>query len=327
MSSRSLSLLYSVVALLTPASSSASDLSGWASVEAYGTKTTTGGGSVPSVTVTTLEELKRLLSDDAPQVVIVSGKIATGPKALEIRSNKTLLGTDKDATIHGGISIKGGSNIIVRNLNIQGAGVGKDPADAIAARGSHHLWFDHLNVWDSRDGNLDLTVGSDCITVSWCKFWYEDITNDHRLSCLVGNGSTSADTDTGKNRVTYHHNWFADLVRERMPRVLFGRVHLFNNYYSSTGNNYCIGVGSFASVLIEQNCFKGVKNPHKFADGNHAFITAKDNLYDGTEGKQEIGLGGKDGPDVAAFTQPPYPYTADPASSVPALVMKGAGPQ
>jgi pectate lyase len=327
MKSCPLIILSILAALVAPAFTLASDLVGWASVEAHGLKTTTGGGQTAPVTVTTLEELKRFLSDDAPQVVVVSGKIATGPKALEIRSNKTLMGADKHATIHGGLSIRRASNIIVRNLNIQGAGVGNDPADAIAARESHHLWFDHLNVWDSRDGNLDLTVGSDYLTVSWCKFWYTDASNDHRLSCLVGNGSTAGETDMGKNRATYHHNWFADLVRERMPRVLFGQAHIFNNLYTCEGNNYCIGCGSFASVLIEGNYFKGVKNPHKFADGNHAFITAKGNIYEATEGKQETGLGGTEGPNVEPFTQPPYVYTADAVEDLPAIIMKAAGPQ
>ncbi len=327
MKSRPLIALFLHATLLAPSFTSASDLVGWASVEAHGLKTTAGGGEAAPITVTTLETLKRLLADDVPRVLVVAGKIATGPKALDIKSNKTLMGADKNATIHGGLSIKRAANIIVRNLNIQGAGVGNDPADAIAARESHHLWFDHLNVWDSRDGNLDLTVGSDFVTVSWCKFWYTDATNDHRLSCLIGGGSTAGGTDTGKNRVTYHHNWFADLVRERMPRVLFGQCHLYNNLYTCEGNNYCIGSGSFASVLIEGNYFKGVKDPHKFADGNHAFITAKDNIYDKTKGKQETGLGGTDGPDVGPFTQPPYSYTAHPAKDVPAIVMKGAGPQ
>jgi len=322
-----LSALSAIAAIFTMPAASATEPIGWASVEAYGLKTTTGGGDAQPVTVTTLEELKRLLSDESPCVVVVSGKISTGPKALEIKSHKTLIGANKSATIHGGLSIKRASNIIVRNLNIQGAGVGNDPADAIAARESHHLWFDHLNVWDSRDGNLDLTVGSDCLTVSWCKFWYTDATNDHRLCCLVGGGSTHIETDRGKNRATYHHNWFAELVDQRMPRFIFGQSHAFNNYYACSGNSYCIGVGSFASVLIEQNYFKQVKDPHRFADGNHAFITARDNVYEATKGRQETGLGGTEGLMVEAFTQPPYPYTLDEAKHVPEIVMKNAGPQ
>lgn len=325
MKTHTLSALFMLA--LTLAQSSASDLVGWASVEGYGVNTTTGGGDAAPTIVTTLEQLKDAARDEKPRVIVISGTIATEAKPVELRSHKTLRGADKNATLRGGIKIGAAHNVIVQNLNIQGAGVGNDPADAIAVRASHHIWMDHLNVWDSRDGNLDITNGSDYVTVSWCKFWYTDATHDHRLCSLVGSGSTEAETDAGKNRATYHHNWFADLVRERMPRVLFGQSHVFNNLYTCTGNNYCIGAGSFASVLIEQNYFQGVKDPHKFADGNHAFITAKDNVYDATKGKHETGLGGKEGPNVEAFIQPPYAYTADAAKDLPALVMKGAGPQ
>ena len=30
--------------------------------------------------------------------------------------------------------------------------------------------------------------------------------------------------------------------RERMPSIRFGTVHIYNNYYSSAGNNYCVRV-------------------------------------------------------------------------------------
>jgi pectate lyase len=299
---------------------------GWVSVEAHGLETTTGGGDTPPVTVTTLEELKRILSDEAPRAVLVSGTIATGSRAIDIKSHKTLLGADREATIQGGLSIKGAQNIIVRNLNIQGAGVGNDPADAIAARDSHHLWFDHLAIWNSRDGNLDLTIGCDCITVSWCKFRYTDPANEHRLCSLVGGGSTHAETDRGKNLATYHHNWFAELADQRMPRFLFGTSHAFKNYYACPGNSYCIGVGSFAAVLIERNYFKEVREPHRFADGNRAHVTTRENVYDGTTGKQETGLNEGEGPEVPPFDSPPYPYAADPAAAVPELVMKGEVP-
>ena len=37
-----------------------------------------------------------------------------------------------------------------------------------------------------------------------------------------------------------------------MPRIMYGEVHVYNNYYTSQGNNYCVGVGSYASAIIEQ---------------------------------------------------------------------------
>jgi pectate lyase len=303
------------------------ELVGWAAVEGSSLKTTTGGGNATPQRVTTIADFKSLAGDNTARVIEISGTIDTGSSPVDIASNKTVVGVNKSATIKGGINIReGSSNIIVRNLTIQGRGEGGAPADTVAARGSHHLWFDHLNVTDSSDGNLDLTKGSDFLTVSWSKFWYTDPNHSHRLSCLVGAGSTEAATDTGKNNVTYHHNWFAELVDQRMPRVLFGKGHVFNDYYTSTGNGYCVGSGSFAALLVEGNYFKGVKSPHRFQDTNPSHITARDNVYDNTTGSRDTGLGGSGGT-VTPFTDPPYDYKLDATATVPDLITRCAGPQ
>jgi hypothetical protein len=43
--------------------------------------------------------------------------------------------------------------------------------------------------------------------------------------------ATAATADEGRLRVTYHHNHW-DGVKERAPRVRYGRVHLYNNLYT-----------------------------------------------------------------------------------------------
>jgi pectate lyase len=304
------------------------ELVGWGAMNADGQNGTTGGGNASPQRVTALAELRSLAGDATARVIQIAGTIDVGTSALDIASNKTLVGVDKNATIKGGINVRAGnSNIIVRNLNLQGKGEGGEPADTAAVRTSHHLWFDHLNIWDGGDGNLDLTIGSNYITVSWSKFWYTNPNHSHRLSCLVGAGSTAGDTDTGKNNVTYHHNWFAELVDQRMPRVLFGKGHVFSNYYTSSGNGYCVGSGSFASLLVENNYFKNVKSPHRFQDTNPSHITAVGNVYDNTTGNKDTGLGGAPGAAVAPFTDPPYDYVADKAADVPSIVSRCAGPQ
>jgi pectate lyase len=303
------------------------ELVGWAAVEGASLKTTTGGGNATPQRVTSLADFKSLAGDNTARIIEISGTIDTGTSAVDIASNKTVVGVNKSATIKGGLNIReGSSNIIVRNLTIQGRGEGGVPADTVAARGSHHLWFDHLNVTDSSDGNLDLTKGSDFLTVSWSKFWYTDPNHSHRLSCLVGAGSTEAATDSGKNNVTYHHNWFAELVDQRMPRVLFGKGHVFNDYYTSTGNGYCVGSGSFAALLVEGNYFKGVKSPHRFQDTNPSHITARDNVYDNTTGNKDTGQGGSGGT-VTPFTDPPYDYKLDATATIPDLITRCAGPR
>jgi pectate lyase len=185
------------------------------------------------------------------------------------------------------------------------------------------VWIDHCNIWDGPDGNLDITRGANYVTVSWSKFWYTQPEHDHRLSSLVGGGADAdnASTDTGKLNTTWHHNWWAELVQERMPRVLFGKGHIFNNYYNTAGNNYCVRVGATAAVLIQNNYFLGVQNPHEFADptGN---ITANGNIYMNTTGDQVTG-----GPGTP-FTVLPYPAPAmDPAANVPRVVQDCVGPR
>jgi pectate lyase len=271
-----------------------------------------------------MSELRSLASGDTPRVILISGTFETGTIPLEMGSNKTLRGVDKNATIKGGVLVIYQQNVIIQNLNIQGNGWGYLPEDAAACRYSHHVWFDHLNLWEGPDGNLDIIRAANYVTVSWCKIWYTDPNHGHRLSCLVSGGSTHGDTDMGKLNVTYHHNWFSDLIRERMPRCLFGKIHVFNNYYNVPGNNYCVGVGSYAGVLVEGNYFQNVKNPISFRDAGPCHITARDNIFDNCLGTMEngpLGVGAEPFPQTA-----PYSYTLDPTASIPTIVMNGAGP-
>lgn len=294
-----------------------------------------GGGAGKKTTVTSFAELKAAAQDEAPRVIMVIGTIKTtegGGFPLEIRGNKSLIGADKHATIYGGISIKNASNVIVRNLNIQGTWPKPGPDDTIAVRDSHHVWLNHLNIWDSTDGHLDITSESSYVTVSWCKFWYTDETHPHRLCALIGSGGGDHPEDWGKLKVTYHHNWFADRLDQRMPRLMYGQAHLFNNYYTAAGNSYCIGVGSYGAALIENNYFKDVKDPHRFMYDVFCEITARGNIYDNTSGRQDQGRGGTrtvSGQEfsVTPLTKPPYAYRLDKAEDVPGIVARLAGPQ
>ena len=235
----------------------------------------------------------------------------------------------------GGTTHEGGttSNVIVRNLNVQGVWPNSGADDTLHSQGSHHIWYDHLNIWDATDGEMDITIASNYHTVSWCKFSYTSASNGHRLCSLNGSGGGDHPEDSGHEKATYHHNWWSTLVNERMPRMMYGQLHAFNNYYSATGNSYCIGVGSFGSAVIENNYFKGVNNPHQFMYDLHAYIAATGNTYDNTTGLKDTGLGGTAGPsgvnagveDAGPFT-PPYSYTMDKVADVPAIVQKCAGP-
>jgi pectate lyase len=323
----------------------ASPLLGWASQSGNGATTTTGGGSATPITVTNLAALQAAAKGTAAAVIYVKGVMAAG--VVTVGSNKTLAGLC-GAEIHGHVEMSGSVNVIIRNIKIVGYAVGNcalDPSydssvgcssgdDAISLQSNaHHVWFDHCDISDGTDGNLDITKGADFVTVSWTKFHYTARTDNsgsdstgasgHRFSNLVG-GDDGTTSDAGKLNITWHHNWWADNVVERQPRVRFGKNHVVNNLYTSTSSNYCVRAGIEAQILVENNVFVGVKNPQEFnstTDQGTSYITAKGNLYSGTSGSQSTGGGG------TPFTTPPYSYTADATTSLQASIESGAGPK
>lgn len=326
----------------------ASLLVGWASVQGRGLATTTGGGDGAPVIVTTLDELQDAAEGDEPRVILVRGTLEPGDIA--VGSNKTLVGTC-GAEIHGHLELSGVQNVIVRNLTIVGYAEGDcalDPGfddgegcssgvDAISVqRNTHHVWFDHCAVRDGTDGNLDITNGADLVTVSWTKFSYTPRTDDvgadstgaagHRFSNLIGGTDDPDDFDDAASlNVTWHHNWWADNVVERQPRVRFGQNHLFNNYWDSATTNYCVRAGIQARILLEGNVFDGVDDPHEFNNEDDrltANINADaSNVYIATTSDRATGGGG------AAFTTAPYAYVLEDAALVAEAVQAGAGPR
>lgn len=299
---------------------------------------TTGGAGGDTVEVSTYADFKKAVQSSEKKVVVVKGTIRTTDGdgyGLRIAKDKTIMGKDSAATIYGGIAITGVSNVIVYNLNIHGTYPNPGPSDGIAVSNSHHVWLTHLNIWDAEDGNLDITNQSNYVTVSWVKFWYTDKNHPHRLNALIGSGAADHPEDYGKLKVTYHHNWFGTLVNERMPRVMYGNAHIYNNYYNAPGNLYCIGVGSYASALIEGNYFKDVNSPHLFMYNIYANMVVRENHYDNVTGNRDSGALGERYITTEPYTliadpvtldSVPYDYTLDGARDVPAIVMKNAGP-
>ncbi len=141
---------------------------------------------------------------------------------------------------------------------------------------------------------------------------------------MGGTDKPSSYDDANSLNVTWHHNWWADNVVERQPRVRFGKNHVFNNLYTAAGDNYCVRAGIQAQLLIEANLFSGVKSPHEFnstSDQGTASITANGNAYTNSTGTEATGGGG------TPFTKPPYAYTLDATSGLLAAIQSGAGPQ
>lgn len=323
-----------------------SPLLGWASESGGGVTTTTGGGNATPTTVTSLADLQSAAKGTTAAVIYVKGKMAAG--TVTVGSNKTIVGLC-GAEIHGHVEVSGSTNVIIRNIKIVGYAVGNcalDPSydsstgcssgqDAISVqKNAHHIWFDHCDISDGTDGNLDITNAANYVTVSWTKFHYTPRTDNsgsdstgaagHRFSNLVGGtDSPSSYDDASALNVTWHHNWWADNVMERQPRVRFGKNHVFNNLYTAAGDNYCVRAGIEAKLLIQNNVFAGVKDPHVFnstSDQGTAYITASGNTYPSSTGTEATGGGG------TPFTTPPYTFTLDATASLQSTIQAGAGP-
>ncbi|HEY2405430.1 MAG TPA: hypothetical protein VGI10_05495 [Polyangiaceae bacterium] len=293
---------------------------GFAAVDALDQGYTCGGLDAEPIVVTTEEEFEKALHNATPKVVHFDTAFRG---SFDIGSNTTIEG-GPHASIKGHLELDGCSNVIVKNVKIVGmnctdAPMCKNGSDAITLSSeAHHIWFDHCDISDGSDGNMDITEAADYITVSWTKFWYSSARpGGHRFANLLGN-SDAALTDAGHIHVTFHHDWWADNVSERMPRVRFGQVHLFDNLYTASGDDYCVGLGVDASILTENNLFSGVKNPTNASHANsNSVLESHGDAYENITGTH-------DNHGTGVF-KPPYPYTLDPVEGVKAAVMSGAG--
>ena len=315
----------------------ASPLIGWASVVDSRVPVLNGGGSAMPRAVTTVAALNAAAAGNTPAVIYVQGVLPPG--RIVIGSNKTIVGLC-GAEVHGHVDVSNVSNVIIRNLKIVGYGVGNcalDPSfdatvgcssgdDAMTIQNnSHHIWVDHCDISDGTDGNLDITSGSDFVTISWTKFHYTPRTDNggsdstgasgHRFSNLIGSGD-NVTTDIGHLNVTWHHDWWADNVNQRMPRTRFGQIHVFNNLYSSAGDSYCTNSGIMTHVLVENNVYTNVHNPLS-PDANGDML-ARGNMFTTTTGTMtSTGVG---------FV-PPYQYLPlDSTATLQATIMAQAGP-
>ncbi|MEU0810834.1 pectate lyase [Streptomyces sp. NPDC005970] len=274
---------------------------------------TTGGGNASATTVSTLDAFKSAVASDSAKVVKVSGLISLSGQ-VDVGSNTTVLGVGSSSGFTGGgLRLKESTNVIIRNLNISKP---RKPSDAITIQESTRVWVDHNTLSADRDhdkdyydGLLDINHGSDNITVSWNKF------AEHFKGSLVGHSDNNAGEDTGHLKVTYHHNWFTN-VYSRIPSLRFGTGHFYDNYVQ--GAETAVHPRMGAQMLVENNVFR---------DTQVAVTTNRDSDVDGYAVLRGNDLGGAatEISQVGSFTNPPYSYTAEPASSVVSTVTGQAG--
>nr|WP_091169365.1 pectate lyase [Paenibacillus sp. 1_12] len=204
---------------------------------------------------------------------------------INVGPNTTIVGSGTNAKIVGGnLMVQNVDNVIIRNIEFQDAydyfpqwdptdgssGNWNSQYDSITLKGATHVWIDHCTFDDGshpdsqngtyfgreyqhHDGTVDITNASDYVTVSYNYF------HDHDKTTLLG-GSDSATGDSGHLRVTFHHNYYQNIV-QRAPRVRYGQVHIYNNYYegsksaSSYSFSYAWGIGINSKIYAQNNVF------------------------------------------------------------------------
>jgi pectate lyase len=295
---------------------------GFASVDAWGQRGTTGGCGGATVTVTDAAGFLAAVARPGPVVIRVSGMITLPGPMHDVTSDKTIVGVGAASGFTGGgLNIglpiddavtsppaNAVHNVIIRNLVFTGT-----PDDAINVQMfSHHIWIDHNDLSRGYDGLVDVKRGSSYVTVSW------NHVHDHAKNMLLGHDDSNGAQDTGRLKVTYHHNFF-DRTPQRNPRVRFGEpVHVFNNYYL---RNSDIGVAcqAGAGCVIENNVFEDTEEAYAIDyAGPRGRIVARGNLFIGESAPGTVG----------GTVQDPgsyYGYTLQPADAVKAAVLAGAG--
>ncbi|MDW4571162.1 hypothetical protein R8Z57_00040 [Microbacterium sp. M3] len=285
-----------------------------------------------------------------------------------IGSNVTLVGVGDDARVEGAsLRIRDAHNVIVRNLTLSDAydcfpqwdagdgagGAWNSAYDNLSVWTSTSVWVDH-NTFDDgahplqslpivygqtfevHDGLLDVTHGSDLVTMSWNWFQHHDKTD------IIGS-SDSRLQDRGQHRVTQHHNRWTD-IGQRGPRVRFGDVHVYNNLYEQTDATtaasepgspffqYFWGAGKESSIVAESNAVELVdpasasriiagwggtelKATGTLVDGQPADVLAAYNATAATPLSSAVRWSPADA----------YAYALDPAADVAAIVRAGAG--
>lgn len=273
----------------------------------------TGGAGGPTVTVSNATDFSAAVVDDVARIVQVSGTINLGSSNVRFGSNKTIVGLGSNSGFIGNLKGVGETNVIIQNLNFTNPDVVGD-GDGLTMEGCTHVWIDHCAFVDCGDGSLDIKRGSDLVTVSWCKFSYT-FNSGHNFVNLIGHSDGNGSQDRGKLRITWHHNWWSTGCVERMPRVRFGKMHMYNNYFNAPGNNYCIRASIESETFAEQNYFENVDEPFNYYDPVGK-IREQNNVF--------VNVTGQIAANDTVFSVP-YSYSMDPAANVKSLVMAGAG--
>ena len=273
---------------------------------------TTGGGNASSQTVSSASAFKSAVSGDSSKVIIVNGRFNLGGN-VTIGSNTTIKGANSSSGLYGGSVFLPGTNYIIQNMTF-----GPTNEDVMEASGGTKIFIHKCTFHDSTDELFSIKREADYVTVSWCRFYF-DSPDNHSFGNLIGH-SDDHTADRGKLHVTMHHNWYDNGVKGRQPRVRFGYVHIYNNYYSSNNADYCIGAGYECHVRVENSHFDNVDDPWADygAPGSGGQIGWSNLKFEGCSQPTFMS-------NSFPVFSPPYSFSMDSVDNVESIVRNGAG--
>jgi pectate lyase len=273
-----------------------------------------------------------------------------------VGSNVTLVGMDDARIVGANLRIRDSQNVILRNLTVSdaydcfpewdpsdtNAGNWNSAYDNVSVWSSTNVWVDHMTFDDGdtpheslpvvygrpyevHDGLLDITHGSDLVTVSYNRF------ESHDKTMLIGSSDSRTD-DRGTLRVTLHHNLWTD-IGQRAPRVRYGQVHVYNNHYEQTREGlfqYYWGVGVESAIYAEANSFdlaRGVTADRIIAGWKGTQITVKDSLVNGRRADVLAAYNAANEVDLSGDVgwTPEHATRVDPVRTVERTVRREAG--
>lgn len=205
----------------------------------------------------------------------------------------TIEGVGTDASFYRwGIKVAHASDVEVRNIKFE-----QPYEDGVENQESTRVWI-HDNTFTTGlqdppteydknhgDGSCD-AKSSDYITISYNHFIKT------AKSCLLGSSAKSRET---VGHYTYHHNFF-DGAEQRLPRIRWHDVHVYNNYYKNVGYavgihynskyqivanegdkvGYGIGATCNSSIFSENNYFENTYRPMLTSDKNCGSLSNND---------------------------------------------------
>ena len=271
------------------------------------------------------DEIKAALDAVGVPSMSTSGGGGTLPNGQRVREEAEyntrkmiieMTGDNKESYRKSGIlSLIECQNIVIRNIMFRGPGsvdVGGNDLMSCVNK-TKNCWIDHCAFIDGMDGNFDITGMSDFITVSWCTFSYTEHSYMHQNTNLVGYSDREV---PGYLNTTFAFCWWGTGCKQRMPMVRVGKIHMLNNYFTSTTANNCINPRVNSEFLIEGNYIeKGVKRYYS-QNGAIAVTWTADN-YVAEDSSLPTSVG--------AIVTVPYDYSVAPYRDVPIVVKKGAG--